>query len=53
MIFRVFKSNGTKCIRKFDSIEEAKVWCWTMDVDHRYRIEWQYEGESSPRRLFV
>lgn len=53
MTYRVFKSNGTKCIRKFENIEDAKAWCWTVDTGCVYRIEWQYENESSPRRLFI
>lgn len=53
MTYRVFKSNGTKCIRKFESIDEAKAWCWTMNTGHSYRIEWQYEDESNPRVLYV
>ena len=53
MTYRVFKSNGTKCIRKFESIDEAQEWCWTANASHSYRIEFQYEGESEPRRIFV
>ena len=53
MVYRVFTTNGSKCIRKFESLEEAQVWCWVKDVDHGYRIEWQYEGESKPRTLYA
>lgn len=53
MTYRVFKSNGTKCIRKFENIEDAKAWCWTVGTGCLYRIEWQYENESNPRRLFI
>ena len=53
MTYRVFKSNGSKCIRKFDSIDEAKAWCWSVDTGCAYRIEYQYKGESSPRKVFI
>ena len=38
MQFRVYKLNGTKCIRKFDSFEEAESW---VNVhEDWYRVDW-------------
>ena len=53
MIYRVFKSNGSKCIRKFESLQEAQEWCWTVDTGCYYRIDFQYENESSPRSIYI
>lgn len=36
--FKVYKLNGTKCIRKFDSLEEAQSWVWVHE--DLYRIDW-------------
>lgn len=52
MTYRVFTTNGTKCIRKFDNLDDAKSFCWLRD-GNGYRIEWQYEGECSPRRFYL
>lgn len=53
MTYRVYTENGTKCIRKFDSLDEAKRWCMVRDTGKTYRIEFQYEGEESPRRIYM
>lgn len=53
MQYRVYKANGTRCIRKFDTLDEAQGWCWTRDTGETYRIEWQYPDEGEPRRLYV
>lgn len=55
MTYRVYKRNGTKCIKKFESIEDAKRWCWCRanSNPNLYRIEFQYEGEEAPRRILV
>ena len=36
--FRVYKLNGTKCIRKFDSLGEAQSWVWVHE--DLYRVDW-------------
>lgn len=53
MEYRVYKANGSKCIRKFEKLEDAQAWCWTVDTGKAYRIEWQYDDEDSPRKIFV
>lgn len=53
MQYRVYEANGTRCIRKFDSIDEAQEWCWTVDTGKSYRIEFQYDGEEAPRRVYM
>ena len=51
--FRVYKTNGTRCIRKFDSLEAAKSWCFTCNSPDSHRIEWRYENETEPRRMYL
>lgn len=54
--YRVYKVGGVRCVRKFDSMEEAKAWCWTREPKkghEGYRIEWQYENESTPRSIYL
>lgn len=53
MTYRIYKANGSKCIRKFESLDEAKEWCWLTETGNYYRIEWQYEDEASPRRMYI
>lgn len=53
MTYRVFKFDGTKCIRKFDSIEDAKTWCYTVNTGETYRIEFIFDGESAPRCEYI
>ena len=38
LTFRVYKINGTKCIRKFDNLEEAQSWVWVHE--DLYRVDW-------------
>jgi hypothetical protein len=38
MTFRVFTRTGTKCIRKFNSLDDAKH--YTYVHENAYRIEW-------------
>ena len=41
MSYRIYKGyRGTKCIRKFDSLEDAQMWCVIRDHTEPYRIEW-------------
>lgn len=53
MTYKVYKANGTKCIKKFENIDEAHEWCWLKDNGNEYRIEFQYENEDTPRRIYV
>ena len=53
MQYRVYEMNGTRCIRKFDSIDEASEWCMVVDTGKSYRIEFQYDGEEAPRRIYM
>lgn len=53
MQYRVYEANGTRCIRKFDSLDEAQAWCWTVDTGKGYRIDFQYDGEDAPRSIYV
>lgn len=48
MSYRVYKAySGTnKCVRKFDSLDEAKTWCWTRDNGATYRIEWTVKADE-------
>lgn len=53
MVYRVYKGYaGTKCIRKFDNLQEAQMWCWSRDREEPYRIEWEYEN-GDKRRMWV
>ena len=39
MAFKVYKGfHGTKCVRKFDVLEDAQTWCNIHE--NMYRIEW-------------
>jgi hypothetical protein len=41
MTYRIYKGyGGTKCVRKFENLEDAQMWCWVRDHDEPYRIEW-------------
>lgn len=41
MTFRIYKGyTGTKCVRNFDSLEDAQTWCIVRDRKETYRIEW-------------
>lgn len=41
MTYRVYKGyTGTKCVKKFDSLQDAQTWCWVRDRTEPYRIEW-------------
>lgn len=41
MEFKIYKGRyGTKCVRKFSSLEEAEHYLNTRDLDCIYRIEW-------------
>lgn len=51
MTYRIFTADGTKCIRKFDTMSEAREWCWEHEGYHR--IEWQYEDEADARRMYL
>lgn len=51
MTCKIYKLNGTRCIRKFDSIEDAQRWCWTVNTGDNYRIEVTVNG--SVRNLYV
>lgn len=51
VIYKVYSARGSKCIRKFNDIDEAKEWCWLKERE--YRIELVYEGESKPRVIYV
>ncbi len=53
MQYRVYEANGSKCIRKFDHITTAKEWCMVAKTGKSYRIEFQYDGEEAPRRVYM
>lgn len=36
--FRVYKLHGTKCIRKFDNLDDAKS--WVNIREDWYRVDW-------------
>ena len=41
MTYRIYKGyTGTKCVKKFDNLRDAQMWCWVRDHDEPYRIEW-------------
>jgi hypothetical protein len=41
MAYRVYRGySGRKCIRRFDSLDDAQMWCWSRDRVDPYRIEW-------------
>ena len=41
MWFRIYKGRyGTKCIRKFDNLEDAEYYLNVRDLKCIYRIEW-------------
>lgn len=48
MAYRIYKGyTGTKCIRKFDNLDDAKMWCWLKDRgEEPYRIEWVEEADE-------
>ena len=52
MTYKVYKANGTKCVKTFESIDEAKSWIWTRDNGNTYRIEYKYEDEEEPRKMY-
>lgn len=43
---------GKRCVRVFDRIEDAQIWCWSKDRDEPYRIEWVTE-DGSKRHQFI
>lgn len=41
MTFKVYNGYmGTKCIKKFDNLQDAQTWCWIRDRKEPYRVEW-------------
>ena len=47
MVYRIYKGyTGTKCVRKFDNLEDAQMWCWVRDGVDPYRIEWVEEADE-------
>lgn len=47
MEFKVYGIDGTKCIRKFKSLEDAQSWAWTVDTGKAYRIEWTEPADET------
>jgi hypothetical protein len=45
LTFRVYTRTGSKCIRKFDALEDAKSWCFVRE--NKYRIDW-----TEPAQVF-
>lgn len=53
-VYKVYKGyKGKRCIKKFDDLIEAQMWCWSKDKEEPYRIEWQYPDEATPRHMFL
>jgi hypothetical protein len=50
--YRVYEANGTRCIRKFESLDDAKAWAWTVATGKSYRIEWA-EEDGRANRVFA
>lgn len=49
MTYRVYKGyKGTKCIRKFDNLDDAQMWCWVRESGP-YRIEWTEPADKHGR----
>lgn len=49
MTYRVYKGyKGTKCIRKFDNLDDAQMWCWVRESGP-YRIEWTEPADKRGR----
>ena len=46
MTYRIYKANGTKCVRRFESLQDALGWCFDPIRRSRpHRIEYAADGK--------
>lgn len=53
MEYRVYAVGGARCIRKFESLDDAKAFCFALDTGKSYYIEFRYDDKDAPRRIYI